>query len=80
MTANTDKSAAPSMPEQPTAADICSLLSRYRILELEPAARMLGTSPQTLAKLALAHPDRLGYLVGPPAVLFERVRAEPASD
>lgn len=80
MTADTDKPDASAVPAQPTAADVCSLLSRHRILELEPAARMLGTSPPALVKLALAHPDRLGYLVGPPAVLFERVPAEPASD
>ncbi len=50
-------------------------LQKKSIVKLEDAADAVGASAEEVAAYARSHPSRVGYLAGPPQVLFDPVAA-----
>ena len=54
-------------------SDLLDFLEVHSIVKLEEAAQAIRVPPEQLADYARHHPVQLGYLAGPPAVLFRAV-------
>ena len=54
-------------------SDLLDFLEVHSIVKLEEAAQAVRVPPEVLADYARHHPVQLGYLAGPPAVLFRAV-------
>ena len=54
-------------------SDLLDFLQLHSIVKLEEAAQAVHVTPEVLAEYARHHPVQLGYLAGPPAVLFRAV-------
>lgn len=54
-------------------SDLLDFLEVHSIVKLEEAAQAVRVQPELLADYARHHPVQLGYMAGPPAVLFRAV-------
>ncbi|HEY3740689.1 MAG TPA: AAA family ATPase [Bryobacteraceae bacterium] len=54
-------------------SDLLDFLAMHSIVKLEEAAQAIRVPQQQLADYARHHPVQLGYLAGPPAVLFRAI-------
>lgn len=67
-------SASPPPPSPPRSLleleELVSLLNDRSLLRVDEAATTLNRPATSIASLAEKHPDRIGLLIGPPAVLF----------
>jgi hypothetical protein len=63
---------------------LLEFLQKKSIVKLEDAADAIGATAEEVASYARSHPSRVGYLAGPPQVLFDpvsaRARPETAAD
>ncbi|BDC50367.1 hypothetical protein F183_A26830 [Bryobacterales bacterium F-183] len=57
------------------AGGLLEYLQKKSIVKLEDAADAVGASAEEVAAYARSHPSRIGYLAGPPQVLFHPVAA-----
>lgn len=66
------------------AGGLLEYLQKKSIVKLEDAADAVGATAEEVAAYARSHPSRIGYLAGPPQVLFHpvaaRARPEAAAD
>jgi hypothetical protein len=53
------------------ASGLLEYLQKQSIVKLEDAADAVGATAMEVAAYARAHPSRIGYLAGPPSVLFD---------
>jgi DUF1365 family protein len=60
-------------PDAPALPSLQAQLQEAGILELQAAAARAGITADVGRQTALAHPHLLGYLPGPPEVLYLRV-------
>lgn len=51
--------------------ELLEVLNKERVIALEKAAQLLEIDQNVLYKLASNHPGQIGYLAGPPSVLFQ---------
>jgi len=63
----------PSESKDQFVNDLLDFLEVHSIVKLEEAAEAIHVPPQQLADYASHHPVTLGYLAGPPPVLFRAV-------
>lgn len=68
--------------EAPFSSNLLEFLQKQSIVRLEDAADAIGVSAEEVAAYARSHPTRIGYLAGPPPVLFDPVtaRARPPAE
>ncbi len=63
----------PKVVETRFVSDLLDFLEVHSIVILEEAAQAIHVTPELLVDYARHHPVQLGYLAGPPAVLFRAV-------
>ncbi len=51
--------------------DVLELIEQQRVLALADVAEQLGVEMETLRTVSLRSPEKIGYLEGPPAVIFQ---------
>jgi AAA ATPase domain len=64
---------APKPAPENFVGDLLDFLEVCSIVRLEEAAQALGAAPEQLSEYARHHPLQIGFLAGPPAVLFRAV-------
>lgn len=68
--------------EAPFSSNLLEFVQKQSIVKLEDAADAVGVSAEEVAAYARSHPTRIGFLAGPPQVLFDPVtaRARPPAE
>jgi hypothetical protein len=61
--------------DAPFSSNLLEYIQKQSIVRLEDAADAVGASSEDVAAYARSHPTRIGYLAGPPQVLFDPVPA-----
>ncbi|MBN1107022.1 MAG: hypothetical protein JXL84_26700, partial [Deltaproteobacteria bacterium] len=69
-------SEGPSEPDSDLMSSVLEVLKRRRIMSLDDLAREANQPASMIVELAKTHPGRIGWLEGPPPVLFDYRPAE----